>query len=371
MVARPAHRGAELAEGGLDALAEAAVALGSAASLPEALQAVADAAARAARAEVVVARVADDSHGGRLNACAVATGSPAVAAELEGSWLSLDDLPETEETDPDRLPEGVRRAADRVHASEILLVPVQVDGRARGSLELMRSCVPFGDAERRVARLSAAQAALAIRAFGVKPTTSRGLEADAALTVAGEALAAGADGSRTADQVARLATQATGAVCGLLWEREPERPLRLAASFRLGEVDASLVNASEAAEQALRGRDAVAVEEVAGLPGGASVTATLQLGQPPVGALQLLFKAGQFPTEPDLGVLATFGVRASHALRAGQRSRTVALELERTRALLAVVGQAISELSLAHTLETAVARVAELLDEERLAVYLL
>jgi GAF domain-containing protein len=46
------------------------------------------------------------------------------------------------------------------------------------------------------------------------------------------------------------------------------------------------------------------------------------------------------------------------------------LELERTRALLAVVGQAISELSLAHTLETAVDRVGELLEVDRLAIYL-
>src|SRR5581483_2682763 len=41
-----------------------------------------------------------------------------------------------------------------------------------------------------------------------------------------------------------------------------------------------------------------------------------------------------------------------------------------TRALLAVVGQAIARLSLAHTLETAVARSAELLAIERVAVYL-
>src|SRR5262249_59367739 len=47
-----------------------------------------------------------------------------------------------------------------------------------------------------------------------------------------------------------------------------------------------------------------------------------------------------------------------------------AQELERTTALLAVVGQAIAQLSLAHTLETAVARIAELLDADRLAVYL-
>jgi serine phosphatase RsbU (regulator of sigma subunit) len=57
-------------------------------------------------------------------------------------------------------------------------------------------------------------------------------------------------------------------------------------------------------------------------------------------------------------------------LRASIRSRSLALELDRTRALLAVVGQAISQLSLAHTLETAVARVAELLDADRVAVYL-
>ena len=40
----------------------------------------------------------------------------------------------------------------------------------------------------------------------------------------------------------------------------------------------------------------------------------------------------------------------------------MSLELERSEALLAVVGQATAELSLAHTLETAVARVSELLE---------
>jgi serine phosphatase RsbU (regulator of sigma subunit) len=102
----------------------------------------------------------------------------------------------------------------------------------------------------------------------------------------------------------------------------------------------------------------------------ASTSAALQLGQPPVGALQLLFAPGHEPTQDDLATLATFGVRAAHALRASIRSRTVAQELERTRALLAVVGQAIAQLSLAHTLDTAVERIAELLDTDRLAVYL-
>ena len=47
------------------------------------------------------------------------------------------------------------------------------------------------------------------------------------------------------------------------------------------------------------------------------------------------------------------------------------VELQRSRALVAVVGQAIAQLSLSHTLETAIERIAELLDADRLAVYLL
>ena len=59
MAVRPEQRGIGLAEGGLDALAEAGLALGLAGSLSEAMQIVADAAGLAAGAEVVVVRVAD------------------------------------------------------------------------------------------------------------------------------------------------------------------------------------------------------------------------------------------------------------------------------------------------------------------------
>jgi serine phosphatase RsbU (regulator of sigma subunit) len=86
--------------------------------------------------------------------------------------------------------------------------------------------------------------------------------------------------------------------------------------------------------------------------------------------LQLLFRTGSTPTPLELGRLTTFGVRAAQALHASERARSLALELERTRALLAVVGQATAELSLAHTLETAVERVAELLAVDDIAVYL-
>jgi serine phosphatase RsbU (regulator of sigma subunit) len=370
MVARPSQRGNRLDESGLDAFAESALALGTAGSLSEALQVVAEAAARATGAEVVVARAADAARR-RLNASAVATSSVAVAAELEGSWLPLEALPQGEESDPERLPAAVRRAAERVRAPFVLLLPLHVDGEARGSLELMRSSAPFDERERRLARLASAQAALVIRAFGGDAASGRVLEPGSVLTLAGNALAVRADESKTAEQVTRLATEATGAVCGLLWELEQDRSLELVASFSLNGGDASLVNASDAAERALAGRQAVTVEHVDGrLPAGAAVSATVHLGQPPLGALQLLFGSEDAPTKEDAGTLATFGVRAAHALKASSRSRTTTLELDRTRALLAVVGQAISQLSLAHTLETAVANVAELLDVDRLAVYL-
>ncbi len=369
MVSRPANPGAELAESGLDALAEVGLTLGSAGSLSEALQIVADGAARAVRADVVVARVVDEARG-RLNACAVAAGSAAIAAELEGSHLALGDLPEHEEADFDRLPKGVRRVAERAHASFVVLLPVHVDGRARGSLELMRSELPFDDDERRLGRLAAAQAALAIRAFGPDGSVSRALDSKAVLSLAGDALAAGADESRTAEQVTRLAAEAVGAVFGLLWLREQDGPLDVVASFGPREADARLGSAAATAERALLGREPVAVEHVDGLPGGAMVSAALPLGQPPVGVLQLLFAPEDTPGEQVLGLLATFGVRAAHALRVTIQGRAVALELDRTRSLLAVVGQAISQLSLAHTLETAVARIAELLGVDRLAVYL-
>jgi serine phosphatase RsbU (regulator of sigma subunit) len=368
MAARPEKRGVGLAEGGLDALAEAGLALGLAGSLAEALQTVAEAAARAVGAEVVVVRVADEARTS-LNACAVATSSAAVGAELEGSRLPFTEVPEHEVSNPERLPESVRRAAERVRASAVLLLPVQVDGRIEGSVELMRAGEPFDDAERRLARLAAGQAALAIRAFEGGASGGE-VDAEATLGLAGEALAAGADGLRTAEEITRFATEATGALAGLLWRRGPEGVPQLAASIGTVLPDDALGSARAAAERTLLGRQPVVVGPVVDLPELSTLSATLQLGQPSIGALQLLFSPDSEPDELALATLATFGVRAAHALRASFQAQTVALELERTRALLAVVGQAISELSLAHTLETAVARVGELLEAERLAVYL-
>ena len=343
----------------LDALAAAGLALANADTLAEALQIVADGAAGAAHADVAIVRADVD---GRAAALGVATGSQALAAELARSGFALDELPRRDESELARMPTVVQRTAKRVRASAVLLLPVHVDGRVGGSLELFRAGEPFDDGEIRLAQLAAAQASLAVRAFGAGALVEDGARAESLLALAGDALAAGADESRTAAELARFAAEGTGALAALLWSVADGPELELVASAG-DETGAAAARA--AAERVLGGRRSVAVEKLDGL-----TSAVLQLGQPPVGALQLLFAPGHEPTDADLARLATFGVRAAHALRASIRSRTVALELDRTRALLAVVGQAISQLSLEHTLETAVARVAELFGADRLAVYL-
>ncbi len=370
MVVRPDQAEHGSAEA-LQALAEAGSGLGAASTLAAAMETVARAAARATSAEVVVARVVDEL-GEHLTACAVASASAAVAAELEGSRFGVRELPAKEQSDPERMPEAVRRAAARVRATAVVQIPVLAEGQVLGSLELMRAGVPFDETERRIGRLAAVQAALAIRAFrGNGDIALTAGDPARALALAGDALAAGIDEAATAEQVTRLAADAAGALAGLLWRGEEGRPPSLVASHGLTATETALIDAGEAADVALHARGPVTVESGdRWLPVGAGVSATLQLGQPPVGALQLLFAPGHRPSEEELSRLATFGVRAAHALRAAIHSRTVELELERTRTLLAVVAQAISQLSLAHTLETAVARVRELLEVERLAIYL-
>jgi serine phosphatase RsbU (regulator of sigma subunit) len=343
----------------LEALAAAGLALASAGTLAEALHVVADGAARALQTQVAIVRADVD---GRATALGLATASEVLAAELAGSGFPLAELPQREVSEVERMPDGVRRAADLVGATAALLLPVHVEGRVCGSLELLRSGAEFDDDERRLARLAAGQAALAFRAFGGDQPGADALHADRMLSLVGDALAAGADESRTATQLVRFALDGSRAESALLWSRDDGDSLELVAAAG-DEVVGDAARA--AAERALEERAPVSIEDVDG-----ATSAALQLGQPPVGALQLLFSPGAEPTESDVSNLTTFGVRAAHALRASIRSRTVTLELQRTRALLAVVGQAISQLSLAHTLETVVEHVAELLDADRLAVYL-
>ncbi len=235
-----------------------------------------------------------------------------------------------------------------------------------GSLELMRRRGPFDERARAFARAAAEQVALARQAFGDGNGTH--LAVADLLELTGDALAAGADEARAAEQVAALAAEATGAKACLIWRYEPEGPVLAALSGAATPVAPPA--AHEAVQRAQASVEPIAVEALDDRATGGSTLATLQLGEPSLGALQLVFGTERELDDPILARLGTFAVRAAHALRASERRRTLAVELERTRALLTIVGQAIAQLSLTHTLETAVERVCELLGVDRLAVYL-
>ena len=225
---------------------------------------------------------------------------------------------------------------------------------------------PFSSEERLAAELCAAHAALVLRAFAAGGEASS--LARPALELAGEALAAAMHEQDTAAEVVRLAARAAGASAAILWESR-DGGLASRAAWGIGETF-DFTAALAAAGHSLTEAGSVPAQAAERLPRNGLVSTTLQLGRPPLGVLQLLHSEGEEPDAEQLARLSTFGVRAAHALRTGERARLLALELERTRALLEVIAQATAELSVSHTLETAVERVAELLGVDRVAVYL-
>jgi serine phosphatase RsbU (regulator of sigma subunit) len=357
-----------LAHQALGALATAGRRIAGESGLDGALSAVADAAASAAGADVAVVRVAEPD--GELRLRAVAARSEAVAAELQGSSFPGAELPHEEETDLEALPSAVRAAAGRVHANRVHLLPVWIAGRAAASLEVMRAGDDFGLEELTLARVVAAQLSLALVAFqagnGSDPAHA---SPEHALGIAGEALAAGQDETRVANQITHLAAEATGAQAAQLWRVTAEGELVLLVSTgALGDAPAG-ESAAQVARRALEEASAVAVARDESLA-QAPTLVTVRLGQPPLGVLQLFFSTQTPPSEPVLDRLGSFGVRAAHALRASARATEMSADLERTEALLAVVGQAIAQLSLTHTLGTVADRITELLRVDRIAVYL-
>jgi serine phosphatase RsbU (regulator of sigma subunit) len=349
----------------VEALAALARAVTSAAQRPTlagALDDLAEAARTVAGAEVAIIRIPS---GDGLEAVAVA-GPVALAAELEGTRLLADELPEATVATLDRLPAAVRRAAGRSGARAVLLVPVRADGLA-ASLELYRAGTAFTELERLSAELAGGLAALVLRAFAGGAAAAV-TSARPALELAGEALAAVLDEAHAASDLARVAAKVAGAPVGLLWELT-DGGLELAGAHGLTpELDLAPVR--ELAEAAFEEPGPLRPVPAEALPGGCGVSTSLPLGRPPAALLQLLHAPSDAPGAEQLARLSTFAVRAAQALRARADARALSVELKRTRALLAVVGQATAELSLAHTLETAVERVAELLGVENVAVYL-
>ncbi len=342
----------------LRALTAAAVSSSS----PEALLGLVEAARAVVGADVALVRALDESSE-RLEAVAVAA-PPALAAELEGTVLPAAELPRSPVTELAEAPAAVRRVAEQCGATQLLLVPAQATGHAV-SLELFRAGEPFGAEHRLAAELCAAQAALVLRAFAAGGDASS--LARPALELAGEALAAALHEHDAAAEVVRLAAGVAGASAAILWQSVGEG-IAPAASWGV-DADADLAAAREVAARTLAEPGSVRAH-AAGLARELGVSTTLPLGRPPLGVLQLFHPGGEEPDAEQLTRLATFGVRAAHALRTGERARLLALELERTQALLEVIAQATAELSVSHTLETAVERVAELLGVDRVAVYL-
>jgi phosphoserine phosphatase RsbU/P len=346
----------------LAALVRAVSTAALAGTASEALRALAEAAQTVTGADVALVR-ALDSGGERLEALAVAA-PHALAAELEGTVLPAAELPEATLDELSQAPPAVRRIAERIGATQLLLVPARANGVAV-SVELFRSGEPLRAGQRLAAELCAAQAALALRAFAADGNASSLVRP--ALELAGEALTVALHEQDAAVEVVRLAAGVAGASAAILWESR-EDGLVLSASWGI-DAASDLGAAREVAERTLE-EPGPARAHAGGLVQECAVSTTLRLGRPPLGVLQLFHAAGEEPDADQLARLATFGVRAAHALRTGERARLLALELERTRALLEVIVQATAELSVSHTLETAVERVAELLDVERVAVYL-
>jgi serine phosphatase RsbU (regulator of sigma subunit)/PAS domain-containing protein len=348
-----------ISEQSLEALAEAGRRAAGESGVDAALDTLAEALGDVVGADAVAIRVADAQ--GALHVRSVVSRSESLAAELAGSSFSTDELLRHDRS-PGGLPAPVARTARRGHAAEVILVPVTLDGRVLASIELLRAATAFDPAEKAAAELAASHVALVLRAFGAGNGSSR---SDGSLLLAGDALGVALDASRGPEDVVRVAARASGAEAALLWQPGEEGALELLASAG----PAQALAAAPRQGATLPPEHEPLRLEPAGDASGRT-TATLTMGQPPVGVLQLVFGPDDAPSQKELERLSTFAVRAAQALRAGERARRTSLELERSRALLTVVGQAIAELSLAHTIDTAVARVSELLRADRVAIYL-
>lgn len=364
--------GSEREELLLESLGRAVRALLEDGKLSHALGELAEAAAEATRSEVVIARTMR-AGGQELVARGVHADSPALAAELEGvvlpsAQLGDDERESLDPADDPLLPEAVRRIAARARAGAAAVFPVTVGGRAVASLELFRSESSALDAEERAfARLAAAHIAIGLRLQrDAGGGDGQGKGKALSLELLGEALAAGADEVEAAEQIVRLAADAAGAASASLWRIEVDMPPTLLAHHGSnGEAHDSAAEEAEVRLALEEPRRPSMIRELAGRKGA---VATIPLGEPPVGALYL--KLDEVPAAGDLSLLMPFAARAALALRHTRRVALTATALRRSQTVIGVVSQAIAQLSLAHTLETAVERIGELTASGHVAVYL-
>jgi serine phosphatase RsbU (regulator of sigma subunit) len=347
---------------GLDTLANALAALTIGEPLRAALRTIARSAVTATRSELVVLR-ADDGQGS-LVALAVAGQSGSVESDLEGSRApgAAADAERLLHGQAEDVPAWVARAAARVGAEHVALVPAAASPEPV-LVELYRRGASYDEGELAFGRLVAAEAALALAFDRARASAGAGeARARLSLELAATALAAGSDEREAAEQVARLACEASGARVAILWRVEAEgEPAFLAAHGLEGDLP-DFAAAAETVSRVLAERGSPRGEPS---PSNALV---VPLGEPPAGALQLAFDDGSQPV--DAGLLAGLAAHAAVALRRTRRAELVAEELSRSQTLIAIVGQAIAQLSVSHTLETVVERVVELTGGGEVAVYL-
>jgi serine phosphatase RsbU (regulator of sigma subunit) len=223
-------------------------------------------------------------------------------------------------------------------------------------LELLRDGSPYGADERAAARIAAGLAAVTLRLLG---SDADEVARTRLVELTGDAFTAAVEPEHAAERILRLAARATGAEGGWLWLGDAGA-LELTATH--GERRPAAPEAAETVVPEHRGHQLT--------PTPLGTVATFQLGHPSVGVLQLRYAPGQDPDGEAVAEGERLAVRAAHALRAAERGRRISGELDRNRALLEILGEAISELSLAHTLSTAAARVIALIGVERVAIYL-
>ena len=301
---------------------------------------------------------------------AVEAASPALAAEVEGTRLSATDVPGAESgIAADQLPDALRRAAERVGAAVARIYPVFLHGRPAATLELYRTGGELSAREELLGRLAAAHVGVAVRLErrgGRRQRRSRGRR------FLSRALRRGSGGRGRRDGDGRACRSAGGGGD----RRRGGRPLadrdrraadlpRLVWLRRAPGVPARRWSRPWPPSWTRpRGGVATTAEGGNGLR-----TATLPLGEPPVGALQLYFEDGG-PAAEELELLSPFAARAALALRRSRRVGLIARALQRSQTVIGVVSQAIAQLSLTHTLETAVERIAELTGSGHVAIYL-
>ncbi|MDQ3162763.1 MAG: SpoIIE family protein phosphatase, partial [Actinomycetota bacterium] len=348
MIAAPGELA--LADAGMAALAEASRTIAAGGDLQATLDAVAEAAAQATGATLAVVWLRERDE---LVVRAVAAASGATAAELTGL----------------RAPDGVstgellRMRLERV--ASVISLPLDAGNEELGRLDLVRDGAAFGAEAGHRAPLAADLAGLALRLCTDAVPVGDGKAT--VLEVAGDALAAASAEEHAGARIARLAVVVSAAESAFVWRPRfaGVEQVELVVDGAYGSLDPT-PELSRLAAEATQHHSAVSIAELDGL----GTIVTLRLGQPTLGALQLAFRRGSAPAEAELARLTSFAVRVAHALRSAERARDLGSELERSRALLELVSEAISRLSLSHTLETTLERLAELLGAGRVAVYL-